>query len=103
MEDFLLLLKEWEKLCIHFSLRKSPNLEEYDNLYGMTNVENDGGDKNDNKDDGNAFIIEEILGIALKNSKETTKKRGLKKIKKRGLYLKVLLLFVQNFTLYLII
>nr|AQM49845.1 chromomethylase 3 [Boechera holboellii] len=81
-EDFLLLLKEWEKLCIHFSLRKCPNSEEHNNLYGMTIVEDneDGSKESDNEDDGEVFTVEKIVGISFGDPKM---------IKKRGLYLKV--------------
>ncbi|XP_010415637.1 PREDICTED: DNA (cytosine-5)-methyltransferase CMT3-like isoform X2 [Camelina sativa] len=83
-ENFLLLLKEWEKLCIHFSLRKSPNSEEYNNLYGMTVVEDDEDEddskESDNEDDGEVFTVAKIVGITFGD---------LKNIKKSGLYLKV--------------
>ncbi|XP_006300392.2 DNA (cytosine-5)-methyltransferase CMT3 [Capsella rubella] len=90
-EDFLLLLKEWLKLCIHFSLRTCPNSEEYNNLYGMSNVEDnedeskesdneDEGKESDNEDNGEVFTVEKIVGISFGDPK---------KIKERGLYLKV--------------
>ncbi|CAE5963589.1 unnamed protein product [Arabidopsis arenosa] len=81
-EDFLFLLKEWEKLCIHFSLRNCPHSEEYENLHGMTNVEDneDVSEESDDEDDGEVFTVEKIVGISF----------GVpKKLEKRGLYMKV--------------
>ncbi|CAN8273538.1 unnamed protein product [Cochlearia groenlandica] len=82
-EDFLFLIKEWEKLCIHFSLRTSQNSEEYDNLYGMNNVEEEdevGDEESDDADGGEVFVVEKILDILFGDPK---------KIKNRGLHLKV--------------
>ncbi|XP_013629092.1 PREDICTED: DNA (cytosine-5)-methyltransferase CMT3 [Brassica oleracea var. oleracea] len=64
-EDFLYLLKEWEKLCIHFSLIESADSEKYENLYGMSAVEEveDGSDESDVKDGGEVFEVEKIVGI----------------------------------------
>ncbi|CAN6821581.1 unnamed protein product [Brassica oleracea] len=64
-EDFLYLLKEWEKLCIHFSLIESSDSEKYENLYGMSAVEEveDGSDESDVKDGGEVFEVEKIVGI----------------------------------------
>lgn len=93
-EDFLFLLKEWEKLCIHFSLRNSPNSEEYENLHGMTNVEDneDVSEESDDEDDGEVFTVEKIVGISF----------GVpKKLQKRGLYLKVLWLCLLQFSHYI--
>ncbi|KAL1213660.1 DNA (cytosine-5)-methyltransferase CMT3 [Cardamine amara subsp. amara] len=90
-EDFLSLLKEWEKLCIHFSLRECQNPEKYVNLYGMTSDEDDEdrGEECDNKD---VFTVKKIIGISFGNP-ETKKARKTKKsktkIEKPGLYLKV--------------
>jgi len=89
-EDFLFLLKEWEKLCIHFSLRNSPNSEEYANLHGLNNVEDneDVSEESENEDDGEVFTVDKIVGISF----------GVpKKLLKRGLYLKVLLLCLYKF------
>lgn len=86
-EDFLFLLKEWEKLCFHFSLRDCPNPEEYANLYGMSKAEEDenedGSDESDNEDGGEVFEVEKIIAISF----------GVPENPKRGLYLRVLLLF----------
>nr|VDC95102.1 unnamed protein product [Brassica oleracea] len=64
-EDFLYLLKKWEKLCIHFSLIESADSEKYENLYGMSAVEEveDGSDESDVKDGGEVFEVEKIVGI----------------------------------------
>lgn len=72
-------------MCIHFSLRKSLNSEEYVNLYGMTSFEDaeDGGDESDDEDGGEVFVVEKILDICFGDPN---------KLEKRGLYLKVLLL-----------
>lgn len=88
-----MLLKEWEKLCSHFSLRKCPNSEEYDTLYGMTSGEDDedGSDESDDEDGEEVFVVEKILDILFGDPN---------KLEKRELYLKVWLLSVcTNFTI----
>ncbi|VVB06995.1 unnamed protein product [Arabis nemorensis] len=82
MDDFLMLLKEWEKFCCHFCLRKCPNSEKYDTLYGMTSVEDDedGSEDTDDEDGEEVFVVEKILDIMFGDPN---------KLKKRGLYLKV--------------
>ncbi|CAH8391149.1 unnamed protein product [Eruca vesicaria subsp. sativa] len=65
-EDFLFLLKEWEKLCIHFSLIECADSEKYKNLYGMSVVEEeaeDGSDETDGEDGGEIFEVEKVIGI----------------------------------------
>ncbi|KAL0863101.1 hypothetical protein Bca101_042219 [Brassica carinata] len=64
-EDFLFLLKEWEKLCIHFSLIESSDSEKYKNLYGMSVVEDteDGSDENVGEDAEEVFEVEKVVGI----------------------------------------
>ncbi|KAF8047035.1 hypothetical protein N665_3247s0001, partial [Sinapis alba] len=76
-EDFLFLLKEWEKLCIHFSLIECADSEKYKNLYGMSVVEEveDGSDESDVEDGGEVFEVEKVVGI--------------KKEEEGGLHLKV--------------
>ncbi|KAM0058993.1 putative DNA (cytosine-5-)-methyltransferase [Helianthus debilis subsp. tardiflorus] len=79
-DDFLLLLKEWEKLCQSFSLvaggdPMSVEKEETEN------AEDDGDDEDDDDDLGEeVFEVEKILSICYGDPKE---------IKKRGLYLKI--------------
>ncbi|XP_056866547.1 DNA (cytosine-5)-methyltransferase CMT3 [Raphanus sativus] len=68
-EDFLFLLKEWEKLCIHFSLIECVDSEKYENLYGMSSVVEeveDGSDESDVKDGGEVFEVEKVVGIKKK-------------------------------------
>lgn len=81
-EDFLLLLKEWEKLCIYFSLVKSDYFpQDYSDLFG-TEDDDDGSGSDDSEGEENVevFEVEKILKICYGDPKET---------KERGLYLKV--------------
>ncbi|KAH9740806.1 DNA (cytosine-5)-methyltransferase CMT3 [Citrus sinensis] len=83
-EDFLTLLREWEKLCISFSLiaRKDPQQQLYSfNDDGESEEDDDNGNVEDeSEDDSEIFEVEKILKICYGDPKE---------IKKRGLYLKV--------------
>ncbi|XP_010541913.1 PREDICTED: DNA (cytosine-5)-methyltransferase CMT3 [Tarenaya hassleriana] len=83
-EYFLFLLKEWEKLCIYFGLRKCDDPEEDSNLYGLNDCETDEDedvdDESGNEDGGEIFEVEKILDICYGDPKG---------IKKCGLYLKV--------------
>ncbi|KFK30827.1 hypothetical protein AALP_AA6G031000 [Arabis alpina] len=111
-EDYLMLVKEWEKLCCHFCLRKMPNSEEYKTLYGMTNGEDDESDSDEGDDDDDSgeeiFVVEKILGIMCgvdpkkvnkklptkgltKEEKKEQKKKQMEELKKlpKGLYFKV--------------
>ncbi|KAL8248377.1 hypothetical protein R6Q59_005245 [Mikania micrantha] len=78
-EDFLLLLKEWEKLCQSFSLvgGGDPMSVEKDET---ENEEDDGVDDNGVGLDEEIFEVEKVLSICYGDPKE---------IKKRGLYLKI--------------
>lgn len=76
-EDFLMLLREWEKLCISFSLilRKDPEqlLYSFDNEGEEEEDDNvDAGD-----DDSEIFEVEKILAICYGDSKDK-KERGLR-------------------------
>ncbi|GAB4835134.1 hypothetical protein Ancab_000043 [Ancistrocladus abbreviatus] len=76
--DFLMLLKEWEKLCMSFSLIRGD-----DSLKPLLNspvekVERDNEDSSE--DDSEVFEVQKILRICYGDPKETNK---------RGLYLKV--------------
>ncbi|TYH08893.1 hypothetical protein ES288_A07G053100v1 [Gossypium darwinii] len=86
-EDFLALLKEWERLCASFSLSKSENLERQsfnsnaneDNVNDEEEEEEDEEDENEDGD-GEVFEVEKFLAICYGDPKE----KG-----ERGLYLKV--------------
>lgn len=89
-EDFLALLKEWERLCASFSLSKSENLgkqsfnsnvNENDEEEDEDNAENEDGD-GDGGDE--VFEVEKFLSICYGDPKE----KG-----ERGLYLKVFELY----------
>ncbi|XP_021278105.1 DNA (cytosine-5)-methyltransferase CMT3-like isoform X2 [Herrania umbratica] len=75
-EDFLALLKEWERLCVLFSLLKSENLEKQSfNPFGM---EDDGDDDDNEEDDteGDVFEVEKILALCYGDPKKKGE-RGL--------------------------
>jgi DNA (cytosine-5)-methyltransferase 1 len=78
----LLLLKEWEKLCVYFSLGGSVDFpQEYSNLFA--NEDDDVSDDDDDDDEeevGEVFEVDKVLAICYGDTKET---------KKRELYLKV--------------
>ena len=82
-EDFLALLKEWERLCVSFSLLKSENLDKQ-----SFNPSEDDGDDEDDDDKGDAedevFEVERILAICYGDPKE----KG-----ERGLYFQVYVLY----------
>ncbi|XP_039011094.1 DNA (cytosine-5)-methyltransferase CMT3-like isoform X2 [Hibiscus syriacus] len=78
-EDFLALLKEWERLCASFSLSKSENLEKQS--FNSYDDEDDGNDEveeeNGNDDsDGEVFEVEKFLAICYGDPKENGE-RGL--------------------------
>ncbi|XP_022737028.1 DNA (cytosine-5)-methyltransferase CMT3-like [Durio zibethinus] len=80
-EDFLALLKEWEQLCVSFSLSKSENLEKQ----SINSFDDDGDDEDDDDDEegdveDEVFEVERILAICYGDPKE----KG-----ERGLYFKV--------------
>lgn len=83
-EDFLSLLKEWEKLCLYFSLISGGDFpQEYSDLFGTEDLDDgDGssGDTDGEEDGGEVFEVAKILKICYGDPKET---------KERGLYLKV--------------
>ncbi|GMH11523.1 hypothetical protein Nepgr_013364 [Nepenthes gracilis] len=82
VEDFLMLLKEWEKLCMTFSVIKGDNLHK--NLLSSSSMEeNEGADEDDqvsSEDDPEVFEVQKILGICYGDPKE---------MGKRGLYFQV--------------
>ncbi|XVF08541.1 hypothetical protein REPUB_Repub07fG0012100 [Reevesia pubescens] len=81
-EDFLALLKEWERLCVTFSLLKSENIEKHS--FNVNMVDDDGSDEaeEDEEDDteGEVFEVEKVLSILYGKPKEQ---------KERGLYFQV--------------
>lgn len=85
-EDFLALLKEWEKLCISFSLVESKEPQQQLDYFGMVDdggeedEEDDGSSEADEEDEPEVFEVEKILSICYGDPKQ----KG-----ERGLYLKV--------------
>ncbi|XVF11311.1 hypothetical protein REPUB_Repub08aG0016200 [Reevesia pubescens] len=80
-ENFLALLREWERLCVSFSLLKSEKVEKYSFDFRMeddgTDEANDGADEGDGNDDkGEVFEVEKILAIRF-GDPEDEEKRGL--------------------------
>ncbi|XP_028051822.1 DNA (cytosine-5)-methyltransferase CMT3 isoform X1 [Camellia sinensis] len=83
-EDFLSLLKEWQKLCISFSLIGSKDSQEH-YLVDILKTEDDEdqddeSDGDDGEDDSEVFEVDKILSICYGDPKEN---------EKRGLYLKI--------------
>ncbi|KAA3454023.1 DNA (cytosine-5)-methyltransferase CMT3 isoform X2 [Gossypium australe] len=82
-EDFLALLKEWERLCASFSSSKSENLERqsFNSNVNEDNVNDEEEEEDENEDgDGDLFEVEKFLAICYGDPKE----KG-----ERGLYLKL--------------
>ncbi|CAK9140069.1 unnamed protein product [Ilex paraguariensis] len=81
-EDFLSLLKEWEKLCASFSLIGCGDSQQQH--LDPTSIEGDQGDDDDEAsddvEDDEVFEVEEVLAICYGDPNE---------IKKPGLYLKI--------------
>lgn len=85
-EDFLLLLKEWKKLCTAVGLIQSTDRNQpYLNLFNVEDGESEDDEGNDSDDDeevdGEVFEVEKILAICYGDPKEKNEK---------GLYLKVI-------------
>ncbi|KAK9064424.1 hypothetical protein SSX86_015806 [Deinandra increscens subsp. villosa] len=78
-EDFLLLLKEWEKLCQSFSLVGGGDPISIEKDEAENEEEDDEDDDVDGLDE-EIFEVEKVLSICYGDPKE---------IKKRGLYLKI--------------
>ncbi|KAI9119408.1 hypothetical protein K1719_010083 [Acacia pycnantha] len=82
-ENFLSLLKEWEKLCDYFSLIKSNVPQQYDDLFNAAAAEDDDTDTEENesdKEDGEVFEVSKVLAICYGDPNN---------IKEQGLYFKV--------------
>lgn len=84
-EDFLMLLKEWEKLCIRFSLVKNDDPEKQQ-TYSFDMDDEDGEDEDedddnndvsDNDDDSEVFEVEKILEVCHGDPKEIGGQRDL--------------------------
>ncbi|XVE56455.1 hypothetical protein DITRI_Ditri04bG0011200 [Diplodiscus trichospermus] len=78
-EDFLALLKEWERLCVTFSLLKSENVDKISLNSSEDNEDDneDDGDNNEESDgDDEVFEVERILAICYGDPKEKGE-RGL--------------------------
>ncbi|XP_054820635.1 DNA (cytosine-5)-methyltransferase CMT3 isoform X1 [Prosopis cineraria] len=82
-ENFLSLLKEWEKLCNYFSLLKSNAPQQYDDLFGAAAEEDDDTDTEENESDGEneeVFEVSKVLAICYGDPNNK---------KEQGLYFKV--------------
>lgn len=96
-EDFLCLLKEWERLCVSCSLIKSNSLPHPClNFANHNNGKSDSSHEEDDEvsrsdTDDEIYEVELILDICFGDLKETGKS---------GLYFKVLNCFVHTFSLY---
>lgn len=84
-EDFLLLLKEWQKLCMQFHLIESDGQQlPYADLFSVDDEisdEEEDSDDDDGGSDGEVFEVEKVLEICYGDPKE----KG-----DRALYFKVL-------------
>ncbi|KAI9195148.1 hypothetical protein LWI28_012209 [Acer negundo] len=85
-EDFLSLLREWEKLCVSLSLIKNRDSQQEPDYFGLANdgEEEDDDDNDDGDDSGvkdsEVFEVEKILGICFGDPNKSGES---------GLYLKV--------------
>ncbi|KAJ8420644.1 LOW QUALITY PROTEIN: hypothetical protein Cgig2_031998 [Carnegiea gigantea] len=83
VEDFVQLLKEWQKLCASYSLIKSDNTHELIDAMVAEDEDSNNDDEPDQDEDGSdseVFEVERILGTCYGDPKECDK---------RGLYFKV--------------
>lgn len=81
-ENFLSLLKEWEKLCSYFSLvqNKVPH-EQYDELFSAEEEDDTGSEEESgDEEDGEVFEVSEVLAICYGDPNHK---------KEQGLYFKV--------------
>ncbi|KAJ6714121.1 CYTOSINE-SPECIFIC METHYLTRANSFERASE [Salix viminalis] len=80
-EDFLMLLKEWEKLCIRFSLVKNDDPEKQQPYcFDMDDEDEDddgGDDDSGDEDDSEVFEVEKILEVCYGDPKEIGGQRDL--------------------------
>ncbi|KAK7245460.1 hypothetical protein RIF29_40306 [Crotalaria pallida] len=81
-EDFLSLLKEWEKLCSYFSLIQNPvPHEQYVDLFKAEEDDDAGTDEeNDEIEDEEVFEVSEVLAVCYGDpnaKKEEEKEKGL--------------------------
>jgi DNA (cytosine-5)-methyltransferase 1 len=86
-EDFLMLLKEWEKLCIRFSLVKNDDpekqqtysfdMDDEDDDDDEEEEDDDNNDVSDNNDDSEVFEVEKILEVCHGDPKEIGGQRDL--------------------------
>ena len=81
-EDFLMLLKEWEKLCIRFSLVKNDDPEKQQPYcFDMDDEDDDDGgggdDVSDDEDDSEAFEVEKVLEVCHGDPREIGGQRDL--------------------------
>lgn len=82
-DDFLTLLKEWEKLCVYFNLVQSKSIKQHElEYFNGDDEEEEEGDDNDEEagEDSENFEVEKILDVCYGDPKDTDK---------RGLYFKV--------------
>ncbi|XP_059667350.1 DNA (cytosine-5)-methyltransferase CMT3-like [Cornus florida] len=82
-EDFLTLLKEWQKLCISFSLIGSKDSQEHVDIISGLDDDSDNDedvDIDDGEDGLEVFEVDKVLAICFGDPKE---------IKKPGLHLKI--------------
>lgn len=79
-ENFLSLMKEWEKLCSYFSLvqNKVPH-QQYMDLFS-TEEDDDTGSEEINEEDGEVFEVSEVLAVCYGDPNRK---------KESGLYFKV--------------
>ncbi|KAI3499154.1 hypothetical protein L1887_34947 [Cichorium endivia] len=79
-EDFLMLLKEWQKLCQSYSLVGGGDSQPKEEPATIEEDEEEEEEEDDNVDNEEIFEVEQILSICYGDPKE---------IKKPGLYLKI--------------
>ncbi|XP_048137358.1 DNA (cytosine-5)-methyltransferase CMT3-like isoform X2 [Rhodamnia argentea] len=85
-EDFLLLLKEWQKLCVQFHLIESDGQQlPYADLFGVDDGnEEENSEDDDGGSDGEVFDVEKVLAICYGDPKEKGDKALYFKVSWKG-------------------
>ncbi|KAL9233613.1 hypothetical protein vseg_008585 [Gypsophila vaccaria] len=75
VDDFLMLLKEWSKLCASYSLIKSDDTHKVVDAMGVDEGDdaNDDDSEEEDSNDDEVFEVEQILGICYGDPKENQK------------------------------
>jgi len=73
-DDFLVLLKEWSKLCASYSLIKSEKTHKVIDAMVEEEGDDDGEDEEEvDANDGEVFEVEEVIGVCYGDPKGNRK------------------------------